>query len=131
VALGRVGAQAEEEDFAGAFPILDEAQVAKLNRYGVEERTFRWSWHRRRAEHRLAEAVSAARRRRIHRHRVGPGRDGGWTPLLLETSQPGIFAVGDVRHGSIKRVATAVGEGAMVVRLVHERLHIPSSEMKK
>jgi len=49
----------------------------------------------------------------------------GWTPLLLETSQPGIFAVGDVRHGSIKRVATAVGEGAMVVRLVHERLASP------
>ncbi len=49
----------------------------------------------------------------------------GWTPLLLETSQPGIFAVGDVRHGSIKRVATAVGEGAMVVRLVHERLAAP------
>jgi thioredoxin reductase (NADPH) len=48
-----------------------------------------------------------------------------WTPLLLETSQPGIFAVGDVRHGSIKRVATAVGEGAMVVRLVHERLASP------
>jgi thioredoxin reductase (NADPH) len=42
--------------------------------------------------------------------------------LPLETSQPGVFAVGDVRHGSIKRVATAVGEGAMAVRLVHERL---------
>ena len=37
MALGRVGAQAEEEDFAGAFPILDEAQTAKLGRYGVEE----------------------------------------------------------------------------------------------
>jgi thioredoxin reductase (NADPH) len=50
----------------------------------------------------------------------------GWTPLLLETSLPGIFAVGDVRHGSIKRVATAVGEGAMAVRLVHERLSSPA-----
>ena len=50
----------------------------------------------------------------------------GWTPMLLETSLPGIFAVGDVRHGSIKRVATAVGEGAMVVRLVHERLASPA-----
>jgi thioredoxin reductase (NADPH) len=49
----------------------------------------------------------------------------GWTPLLLETSLPGIFAAGDVRHGSIKRVATAVGEGSMVVRLVHERLSSP------
>jgi thioredoxin reductase (NADPH) len=43
-------------------------------------------------------------------------------PLLLETSQPGVFAAGDVRSGSIKRVAAAVGEGSMVVRLVHEHL---------
>jgi len=42
--------------------------------------------------------------------------------LLLETSQPGVFAAGDVRSGSIKRVASAVGEGAMAVRLVHQRL---------
>jgi thioredoxin reductase (NADPH) len=40
---------------------------------------------------------------------------------ILETSVPGIFAVGDIRSGSIKRCATAVGEGAMVVRFVHER----------
>jgi thioredoxin reductase (NADPH) len=40
-------------------------------------------------------------------------------PLLLETSLPGVFAVGDVRSGSIKRVASAVGEGAMAVRLIH------------
>src|SRR3954451_22780889 len=39
---------------------------------------------------------------------------------LLETSVPGVFAVGDVRSGSVKRCATAVGEGAMVVRFVHE-----------
>jgi thioredoxin reductase (NADPH) len=41
---------------------------------------------------------------------------------LLETSVPGIYAAGDARSGSIKRCATAVGEGAMVVRFVHERL---------
>jgi thioredoxin reductase (NADPH) len=41
---------------------------------------------------------------------------------LLETSVPGIYAAGDVRSGSTKRCATAVGEGAMVVRLVHEHL---------
>ena len=41
---------------------------------------------------------------------------------LLETSVPGVFAVGDVRSGSVKRCATAVGEGAMVVRFVHERM---------
>ncbi len=41
---------------------------------------------------------------------------------LLETSVPGVYAAGDVRSGSIKRCATAVGEGAMVVRFVHERM---------
>ncbi|MFL5896166.1 MAG: FAD-dependent oxidoreductase [Thermoleophilaceae bacterium] len=43
-------------------------------------------------------------------------------PLFLETSAPGVFAVGDVRSGSIKRVASAVGEGSMAVRLVHQHL---------
>jgi thioredoxin reductase (NADPH) len=43
-------------------------------------------------------------------------------PFFLETSLPGIFAVGDVHSGSIKRVASAVGEGSMAVRLVHQRL---------
>ena len=43
-------------------------------------------------------------------------------PYLLETSLPGVFAAGDVRSGSIKRVASAVGEGAMAVRLVHRYL---------
>jgi thioredoxin reductase (NADPH) len=49
-----------------------------------------------------------------------------WTesrdPYLLETSVPGIFAAGDVRRGSIKRVATAVGEGAIAVQLMHQYL---------
>jgi thioredoxin reductase (NADPH) len=47
---------------------------------------------------------------------------GGEVPFALETSRPGIFAAGDVRSGSIKRVASAVGEGAAAVRLVHQRL---------
>jgi thioredoxin reductase (NADPH) len=46
----------------------------------------------------------------------------GQMPLFLETSRPGIFAVGDVRSGSVKRAATAIGEGSMAVRLVFERL---------
>ena len=46
----------------------------------------------------------------------------GRTPLALETSRPGIFCVGDVRSRSIKRVAAAVGEGSMAVRLIFERL---------
>jgi len=43
-------------------------------------------------------------------------------PRLFESSRPGLFAVGDVRSGSVKRVASAVGEGSMSVRLVHEYL---------
>jgi thioredoxin reductase (NADPH) len=46
----------------------------------------------------------------------------GDRPLFLETSQPGLFAVGDVHSGSIKRCASAVGEGSMAIRLVFERL---------
>ncbi len=50
--------------------------------------------------------------------------EGAWPlerdPLPLETSMPGVFAAGDVRHGSINRVASAVGEGSIAIRLVHE-----------
>lgn len=53
-------------------------------------------------------------------------KSGGWTierdPYLLETSVPGVFAAGDVRHGSIKRVASGVGEGSMAVAFVHQYL---------
>ena len=49
--------------------------------------------------------------------------DSGWPlerrPLALETSLPGVLAAGDVRHGSVKRVASAVGEGAIAVQLLH------------
>jgi thioredoxin reductase (NADPH) len=43
-------------------------------------------------------------------------------PHLLETSLPGVFAVGDVRGGNVKRVASAVGEGSIVVSFVHQAL---------
>jgi thioredoxin reductase len=43
-------------------------------------------------------------------------------PYLLETNRPGIFAVGDVRGGNVKRVASAVGEGSIAVALVHQAL---------
>jgi thioredoxin reductase (NADPH) len=43
-------------------------------------------------------------------------------PMLLETSLPGVFAAGDVRHGSVKRVASAVGAGSIAVQLAHLRL---------
>jgi thioredoxin reductase (NADPH) len=44
-------------------------------------------------------------------------------PYLLETSRPGVFAVGDVRCGNIKRVASAVGEGVIAVAFIHQVLH--------
>jgi thioredoxin reductase (NADPH) len=49
-------------------------------------------------------------------------QDGRRDPFLLETNRPGVFAAGDVRSGSVKRVASAVGEGAMAVQFVHEYL---------
>jgi len=44
-------------------------------------------------------------------------------PHLLETSRPGVFAVGDVRRGNVKRVASAVGEGSIAITFVHRVLH--------
>jgi thioredoxin reductase (NADPH) len=55
--------------------------------------------------------------------------DGGEDPLLLETSRPGVFAVGDVRSQSIKRAVTAIGEGSMAVRLVFDRLQRNGEEL--
>jgi thioredoxin reductase (NADPH) len=43
-------------------------------------------------------------------------------PLPYETTVPGLFAVGDVRHGSVKRVASAVGEGSVVISQLHQYL---------
>ncbi len=48
-------------------------------------------------------------------------------PLPYETSLPGLFAVGDVRSGSVKRVASAVGEGSVVVSQLHEYLELQSA----
>ena len=51
-----------------------------------------------------------------------PAGGRGRPPLLLETSMPGVFAAGDVRSRSVKRVAAAAGEGATAIQLVHEYL---------
>jgi thioredoxin reductase (NADPH) len=64
-------------------------------------------------------------------HSNGAGRlPGDWPldrdPFWLESSQPGIFAAGDVRHGSVKRVAAGVGEGATAVQFIHQ--YLSSSE---
>jgi thioredoxin reductase len=57
---------------------------------------------------------------------LGGGETPAWPldrpPALLETSLPGVFAAGDVRAGSVKRVASAVGEGALAITLVHAHL---------
>ena len=57
---------------------------------------------------------------------IGGERPKGWTldrdPFLLETNVPGIFSVGDVRHGSVKRVASGVGEGSVAVQFIHQYL---------
>jgi thioredoxin reductase (NADPH) len=63
----------------------------------------------------------ARRHSRFTEHREGA--DG--QPLLLETTRPDVFAIGDVRCGSTKRVASAVGDGALVVRSLHEALDRP------
>ena len=87
---------------------------------------------RRRAEYRLARWLRRARRaadssRPVRTCRRTIWRQRGWPlarpPYLLETSRPGVFAVGDVRGGNIKRVASAVGEGSIAVAFVHQVLH--------
>lgn len=64
---------------------------------------------------------------------VADGARGDWwklarDPYPLESSQPGVFVAGDLRHGSIKRVASAVGEGAMAITLINQYLSLPKSE---
>jgi thioredoxin reductase (NADPH) len=55
-----------------------------------------------------------------------PFHAAGRAPFLLETSLPGVFAAGDVRSGSVKRCASAVGEGAMAVSFVHAHIARPA-----
>jgi thioredoxin reductase (NADPH) len=55
--------------------------------------------------------------------RTGVGPDGAALPSPFATSRPGIFAVGDVRSGSVKRVASGVGEGSVVIQAVHQFLN--------
>ena len=62
---------------------------------------------------------------------TGPDTGQDWPlqrpPFLLETTTPGVFAVGDVRHGSMKRVAAAVGDGSTAIRLIHDYLALAPS----
>ena len=67
----------------------------------------------------IVTGEDAQRHRSFAEHRDGDGSQS----LLLETTRAGVFAVGDVRSGSTKRVASAVGDGALVVRSIHEALN--------
>jgi thioredoxin reductase (NADPH) len=87
--------------------------------------------HRRTAKHLLAWQCRRPGQVGLHSDRRGPRSRGRGTArraaaaLSFETSLPGVFAVGDVRHGSVKRVASAVGEGSVAVRSVHDYLALP------
>ena len=77
----------------------------------------------------MGHRLSRARRKRFHQDRDLSRDDlaaAGWpltrAPHLLEASIPGIFAVGDVRAGNIKRVASAVREGSIAISFVHQVL---------
>ncbi len=65
---------------------------------------------------------------------TGPdvGKEQGWRskrhPYLLESSIPGIFAAGDIRAGSVKRVAAGVGEGSMAIAFIHQYLRQPDED---
>lgn len=72
--------------------------------------------------HWLGDGVAKDRRGYVLTGDAAPHERGLPAPALLETSVPGVFAAGDVRHGSVKRVASAVGEGALAVSLVHSHL---------
>jgi thioredoxin reductase (NADPH) len=65
---------------------------------------------------------------------TGPDTGPHWplqrAPFPLETTIPGVFAAGDVRHGSIKRVASAVGDGSIAIRLIHDYLALPPQNAK-
>ena len=86
--------------------------------------------HRRRSQCRLAPGPRRGRCQGLRRSPASPARDGasaaGRPALPLETSFPGVFAIGDVRAGSTKRVAAAVGEGAAVVAQIHTALALQS-----
>jgi thioredoxin reductase (NADPH) len=61
---------------------------------------------------------------RDHMHDASKGWTADRPPLLLETSMQGVFATGDMRHGSVKRVASAVGEGSIAIQMVHEYMSL-------
>ena len=110
-----------------AFPILTEKQMTQIERYAgsgpaglaaaVYGATPRTEW--------LPAEIEKDEKNFV-RTGIALADSPHWTlkrqPFLLETSRPGVFAAGDVRSDSVKRVASAVGEGSMSVQFVHEFL---------
>jgi len=92
------------------FPTLTPAQIARIARHGRKRQIARGEV--------LIEAGPDLSAEELHTAKWPLAR----APYLLESSLPGIFAVGDVRSGNIKRVASAVGEGSIAVAFVHQVL---------
>jgi len=90
--------------FAGPRAYIPRSRICRRGRHAGC-----CGWPFRNPSHTFAAEVRAA-------------QDGDRELWLLQTSRPGVFAAGDVRSGSIKRVASAVGEGAVAVRFLHEYL---------
>ena len=130
VVHARAGRRARRRARAGEGTIADtrSGERSRAPRAGAVR------LHRRLAAHRVARGPAGDRPRRVPVDRPRRPRTRTWSSstasarYFLETSRPGIFAVGDVHSGSIKRVASAVGEGSMAVRLVHQRLASPVTE---
>ena len=89
-----------------------------------------WSDAARRAVDTAAKTVRNIEGIEVVKSTADVVRHGGWEqarePYALETSAPGVFAVGDVRSGSVKRVAAAVGEGGVAIAFVHRYLQLAS-----
>ena len=124
----RVAVQHYDSARGGQWPSADRRDLEQRDRRRqrtVETPACSVSSERRRARTGFRRKSSATRRALSVPERRWRSRLTGLlarTPFLLETSHPGVFAAGDVRSGSSKRVASAVGEGAMSVQFVHEYL---------
>ena len=86
-------------------------------------------FHRRHTRHRMAPGQARARPGRLRAHRPRcPGEPARrHRPAAARDTVPGVFCVGDARSGSVERVATAMGEGSMAVRLVFDRLVVAAA----
>lgn len=108
-----------------AFPVLDEGQIEALRRFGEERETAAGDVLFRAGDAVYPLVVVLGGRTQI-RDCADEGEhvieDSGRGEIHGELAMPGVFAVGDVRSGAVQRVASAVGEGSVVVQAVHAYL---------